>query len=119
MTVRRLQDDGDIATSGTQFLYKMEDTMQTLRTRLRLFYGEYFRDTSEGTQWFEQIFLKGTPDQGKDAEIRRRIQNYGQVSAIVDYSSNFDAASRTFNIKMTVLTSDGEGEMTVEESIHG
>ena len=73
MTVRRLLQNGDIATSGVQFLYGIDSTLQTLRTRLNLFYGEYFRDINDGTQWFDVILEKSNPQQLKDAEF---TQNY-------------------------------------------
>ena len=117
MTVRRLQGDGDIATQGRQFVYDMEDCAQTLGTRLKLFYGEYFRDINEGTDWFGKILLKGSPDNVKDAEIRTRIQNYADVRGIAEYSSSFDVNARRVTVRATVLTSYGQTKVTFEETI--
>ena len=53
MTVRKLDENGDIVTSGVQFITERDEIAQTVKTRLRLFLGEYFRDTTDGTPWFE------------------------------------------------------------------
>ena len=57
MTVRLLDSDsdGDITTSGQQFTTEVEEIAQTVKTRLRLFLGEYFRDVTDGTPWWESI----------------------------------------------------------------
>ena len=117
MTVRRLQGDGDIATQGRQFVYDIEDCAQTLGTRLKLFYDEYFRDINEGTDWFGKIFLRGSPDNVKDAEIRTRIQNYADVRGISQYNSSFNINTRYVTVSATVLTSYGETKVTIEETI--
>ena len=64
MTVRRLDDNGDIATSGIQFIGQAEEIAQTVKTRLKLFLGEYFRDINDGTPWFQQILGKGSSLRG-------------------------------------------------------
>ena len=117
MTVRRLQDDGDISTSGRQFLFDLDDCMQTLQTRMRLFYGEYFRDINEGTNWFGTVLLKGVPDSVKDAEIRRRIQDYDKIKGINSYSSTFDINTRSVTVNVSVLTDFGTADLTVEDVI--
>lgn len=117
MTVRRLTGNGDIAVSGVQFIEGIEECAQTIRTRLNLFYGEYFRDINEGVDWFGKVLLKGTPDNVKDAEIRRRIQDYEQVRGISAYTSTFNVNTRSINVSATVLTVFGETEVTVEEII--
>lgn len=119
MTVRRLLQNGDIATSGVQFLYGIDSTLQTLRTRLNLFYGEYFRDINEGTQWFDVILEKSNPQQLKDAEIQRRISNFSQTLAIVDYQSNFDNQQRAYRVEATVQTIHGSVSVNLGGSLDG
>ena len=119
MTVRRLLGDGDIATSGVQFLYGLEDTAQTLKTRLNLFYGEYFRDINEGTQWFDIILEKSNPQQLKDAEIQRRILNFAETIAIVDYQSEFDFNKRIYRVLATVQTTKGTSVLDMGGSLNG
>ena len=117
MTVRKLQGDGDIATQGVQFLYDVDDFMQTLKTRLNLFYGEYFRDINEGTQWYEQILSKGSQQQVKDAEIQRRIQGFADTMAMVQYESSFEKGDRKYTVRAQVQTSAGIGDFTLEDEI--
>lgn len=119
MTVRRLQADGDITTSGQQFITEREEIAQTISTRLKLFLGEYFRDITDGTPWFEQILGKGQNLYTRDAAIRTRISQTEGVQQISRYDSDFDLASRKYTISCSVLTVFGEVDVTVGDVING
>lgn len=109
MTVRKLNPEtGDIATSGVQFIQpSREEIAQTILTRLRLFYGEYFRDITDGTEWFQRILGKQKTLQGRDAKIKVRIAQTPGVVSIVSYNADFDLASRTYSATCEVLTQYG------------
>lgn len=117
MTVRALTEDGGIITSGKHFISGKEEIAQTIKTRLKLFFGEYFRDTTDGTRWFEDILGKGNVSGSADSEVRRRISQTNGVGGIIDYSSNFDFANRTFSISCSVSTV--AGNITIEDSFNG
>ncbi len=115
MTVRRLDPvTGDIVTSGVQFLTEREEVAQTIQTRLRLFYGEYFRDVTAGTPWFQSILGKGGTLTSKDADIKRIISQTPNVSRILEYDANYDINSREYSITCEVLTTFGEISLTTE-----
>lgn len=107
MTVRRLESDGDIATSGTQFIAEAKEIAQTIETRLRLFLGEYFRDILDGTPWFEQILGKGQPLEIKEAIIRRRIAQSDGVLSIFKFDTDFDLDTRKYTVSTGVNTRFG------------
>lgn len=118
MTVRRLDPvTGDIVTSGKQFITEREEIAQTIKTRLRLFYGEYFRDITDGTRWFENILNKNTTLTGKDAELKRRILQTEGVVNLVSFESDYDINGRTFTVKASVLTTFGQIEIEQYEGI--
>lgn len=114
MTVRRLDPEtGDITTSGQQFLTGAEEIAQTVRTRLQLFLGEYFRDVTDGTPWFEQILGKGSSLEGKEAAIKNRITRTEGVIQLTKFETDFDIDTRKYTINAGILTSFGQTELTV------
>lgn len=114
MTVRRLDSNGDITTSGQHFITEKEEIAQTISTRLRLFFREYFRDINDGTDWFGKVLGKGQSLYTRDAEIRRRISQTEGVSTITSYNADFDLPTREYKIDVSVLTVFGEVSLTVE-----
>jgi len=107
MTVRKLDDDGDIVTQGTQFLTGVNEIEQTIRTRLRLFLGEYFRDITDGTPWFEQILGKGASMDAREAALRNRIVNTPGVVRLTSFSTDFDLSTRKYTVTAGALTTYG------------
>ena len=108
MTVRRLDENGDIVTSGVQFISGRDEIAQTIRTRLRLFFGEYFRDSQDGTPWFEQVLGKGSTLTNKDAVIKRRIIQTPGVLQLLTYNADYDINTRNYIVSGSVLTAFGE-----------
>jgi hypothetical protein len=117
MTVRKLDSDGDIATSGQQFVYSQEEIAQTIKTRLYLFVGEYFRDMTEGTDWFGKILGKGKGLQTAEATIRRRIAQTDGVLSIAEFNTDFDLPTRTLSVSCGVVTPYGQTTIDIESPI--
>lgn len=118
MTVRRLDPvTGDIVTSGTQFITGREEIAQTIKTRLNLFYGEYFRDITDGTQWFENILAKNTTLSSKDAELKRRILQTDGAVNLISFESDYNIDARTFTVTASVLTTFGQLELEQYEGV--
>jgi hypothetical protein len=112
MTVRRLDaDSGDIVTRGNQFLTGREEVEQTIRTRLWLYLGEYFRDVTDGTPWHEQILGKFANLSTVEAVLRARIANSPGVVRIASFSTDFDLNTRKFSFRSTVITEQGLVEL--------
>ncbi len=107
---RKLDSNGDIATSGTVWIYDIEAVAQTINTRLNLFAAEYWRDVSEGVPWMTDILGKNNTKntlQSKTTIIRNRILNTDGVISIVEWDSDFSYTDRKFSINATVLTEFG------------
>ena len=107
MTVRKLDESGDIVTQGSMFLTGREEIEQTIKTRLRLFLGEYFRDITDGTPWFEQILGKGTSMSAREAALRNRIVRTPGVVRLTSFSTDFDLNTRTYSVTAGALTTYG------------
>lgn len=107
---RKLDENGDIATSGTVWIYDIDAVAQTIETRLRLFAGEFWRDVTEGTPWIESILTKNNQRntiQSKLSIIKSRILNTDGVVSIVDWQSDFSYQDRKLSITATILTEFG------------
>lgn len=107
MTVRKLDENGDIVTNGTIFISGLDEIEQTIRTRLRLFLGEYFRDITDGTPWFEQILGKGVSMSAREAALRNRILRSPGVIRLTSFNTDFDLNTRKYSVTVGVLTTFG------------
>ncbi len=117
MTVRKLEQDGDIATSGTQFISGQSEIAQTVATRLKLFTGEYFRNINDGTPWFTDVLGKGHNEVTRDSVIKRRITQTEGVISLFEFSAELDPIKRTYSITAGVVTSDGNEIIKISEVI--
>lgn len=108
MTVRRLDDNGDIVTQGVRFIGEREEIAQTIRTRLRLFYGEYFRDITDGTPWFQTVLGQRINDDARESVLRERIAKTEGVINLIAFSADFDEDTRKYTVTASVLTKYGE-----------
>jgi hypothetical protein len=113
MTVRLLDENGDITTSGTQFTIGAAEVAQTVKTRLRLYLGENFRNIQDGTPWWESILGKEGTLSSKEAIIKNRIIRTDGVTKILSFSTDFDISTRAYSVKVGILTKYGETELTV------
>lgn len=107
MTVRRLDDNGDIITRGQQFIGGRGEVVQTIKTRLALFYGEYFRNIKDGTPWYEQILGKFANLDTAEAALRARIARTPKVVRLLDFNTDFDIDTRKYTVSTNVLTEYG------------
>lgn len=115
MTVRKLDENGDIVTSGVVFISAQDEIEQTIRTRLRLFLGEYFRNITDGTPWFEQILGKNVNVSAREAALRNRIANTPGVIRLIAFKTDYpDVNARILTVTASVLTQ--YGTITVAES---
>ena len=110
MTVRALDESGDIVTRERGFITGREEIAQTIRTRLRLFLGEYFRNVRDGTPWFEQILGKFSSLDTVEAVLRARIVNTPGVIRLSYFRTNFELENRRYGVSGAVITDEGEVE---------
>lgn len=107
MTVRALDANGDIVTRGVQFIDGRDEIAQTIKTRLALFLGEYFRNIKDGTPWYEQILGKFTSLDVVEAVLRTRIANTPGVIRLTEFNTDFDLDARKYSLSASVLTEYG------------
>lgn len=121
MTVRRIDSNtGDIITSGRQFItgsLSQEEIAQMIRTRLRLFYGEYFRNITVGTPWFQVVLDKNVTLAQRDAAIKRIIIQTEGVLQLLKFDTDYTLATRSYTVDAEVLTATGALSLQFNESI--
>jgi hypothetical protein len=94
---------GDIVTSGSdQFLYAKESTGAGVYHRLRIFFGEYFLDITDGTPWFQSILGKA-PQDVAEAALKQRIISAPGVIAITAFSFEIEKLTRRITVDCTVI----------------
>lgn len=79
-----------------------------IKSRLKLLYGEWFMDTSDGLQLFDSIIgASGTPENilVADSLIKERILGTTDVTKITSFSSSYE--SRTYSFSATIETKYG------------
>lgn len=118
MKVRKLDKDGDIVTSGVTWATEAEAVAQTVKTRLRLFLGEYFRDVTVGVPWLSQgngepgILAKGFSQDQVESLLRLTISQTDEVLQILSFESTYDINTRKISIQTTILTKYGEAKLS-------
>lgn len=117
MRYRKLDAAGDMQFghgAGDFWHNQPEGVGQSVKTRLLLFSGEWFLNTSAGTPWggfplndlvVQQGRILGVHTQlSRDAAIRERILTTEGVVTITDYDSTVDPDTRVFSINATIDT---------------
>jgi hypothetical protein len=115
MRYRRLDDTGDMTFGrgqGNLWINQPEGVAQWVMSRLRLNYGEWFADLTDGTPWAAQVLGERT-QATRDAVVRSRVFQTGGVVSVTGYNSILDPNTREWGAAMTVLTSFGPAALAV------
>ena len=117
MRYRRLDENGDyqIGRSQSGFLANTPECVaQAVSTRLKLWAGEWFLDTTEGTPYTTQVLGKYTDD-SYDRAIQMRILETPGVVSVDTWASQYDGRNRSLSIQATITTVYGQA--TVVEAL--
>jgi hypothetical protein len=112
MRYRRLDENGDyvFGQGSQQFLTNSPQAVaQAVATRLKLYQGEWFIDTSDGMPWMTEVFGAGT-ETLFDSAIRKRILGTPGVLEITEYRSLRDSA-RKLSVTCTITTQYGTTQL--------
>lgn len=114
MRYRQLGAEGDyqFGRSGLFLINSPAAVAQAIKTRLKLWTGEWFLDSEEGTPYATEILGTGTSDT-RDLAVRSRILDTVGVKEITDYSSSM-SPTRQFVVSVTVATIYGSTSLIVE-----
>jgi hypothetical protein len=117
MRYRKLDASGDYTVGGSAvFLVNSPDAVaQAIKTRLGLWQGEWFVDTTDGTPWLPDVLGKRHQGKNPDAVIKQRILGTQGVTEITDYTSTFDGETRKLSVTAVVNTI--YGTVTITETL--
>lgn len=114
MRYRKLDENGDYSFGhGQQDFYvnSPEAVGQSVLTRLKLWQGEWFLDTSIGTPYMTAILGK-VPQEIADQAIQKVVLGTTGVLGLASYFSSYDPAKRTLTVSMTLNTEFGTTEVS-------
>lgn len=114
MRYRRLDEDGDYSfgQSASNMLINTPETVgQAIDTRLGLFVGEWFADTTDGTDWFGKLLGHGATELYA-LELRQRVLETPGVTRIISFTPTFDPNKRQLEVEMLVDTLFGQTSLT-------
>lgn len=113
MKYRKLDADGDytLGTGRDFYVDSPEAVAQAVSTRLKLFQGEWFLDTTDGTPWFQDVLGKYTRAT-YDSVVRLRLLRTQGVLALLSFSSTYTGETRTLVQTATIDTIYGTTTVT-------
>lgn len=114
MRYRKQDDMGDYSFgSGLNDFHidSAEAVAQAIDTRLKLWVGEWFADTSDGTGWSQAILGKQSKNLYELTLRQRVLETYGVVS-IESFQSSLNSDTRRLTVSMTVNTIYGQTTLT-------
>lgn len=105
----RNQVNGEIVTSGEQFVRDQYAISKGVIRRIKMFYGEYFLNRQDGTRMLNRILGKAS-DVEREQELRRRILTADGVLAITQMNITQDV-KRKVSVSVTIATLFGQAEI--------
>lgn len=100
------------------YVNQPEAVAQAVQTRLLLFTGEWFLDTTEGTPYSTAILGKGT-QAIYDGAIKSRILGTPGVSALLAYGSELDTNTRGLLVSATIMTVYSQNPVVIPGTVIG
>ena len=95
--------DGTMFSGNTQFLVNSPAAVaQAVETKLNLWQGQWFLDSSVGVPYLTQVIGYGTQNT-RDVAIQAIILNTEGVLDALGYSSSVDSATRSFKVNVEQL----------------
>lgn len=85
---------------------------QAVLTRLLLYLGEWFLDTTDGTPWFQSIVGR---HQNTDPNtfVKQRILGTPNVTSIVSFTGTFDGPTRKYTMTAVIATAFGTTTVSI------
>lgn len=102
MRYRKLDSSGDFVPGlGAYYSDNSDSVPQAIRTRLLLWLGEWFLDTSDGTDWDGRVLGERTQGLFED-ELKGRILLTPNVVQITSFNYQLDTDNRSLAIQARV-----------------
>jgi hypothetical protein len=118
MIGKALDSNNDIIVENGSFklVENGEQVAQNVKTRLQLYLGEWFLDITEGTPWFQQIFIRPTNLTNIESILKTRITNTPEVLRLNSFSMDYEGGSSR-NLSVSFSAETIYGTLDVNEVI--
>lgn len=118
MKYRALTSNGDYSFGNNSFDYKqdLEAVAQAVKTKILLFYGEWWEDISLGIPMFENIIGQINTENIRSAAsllIKKRILETPGVYEVYEIQTDVDRRNRTLHVVARIKTYYGATEIEV------
>lgn len=120
MRYRKLSPTGDyVFGNGQKDFYRdvPEAVGQAVKTRLLLWLGEWFLDTTEGTPYMQGVLGKHSQDLANATIQDRAINTQGMVD-IKNYQSNVNQEARAMTVQFNIDTIYGPSQVDMANYIN-
>lgn len=114
MRYRKLDQNGDMLFGAQQadfYRDRPEAVAQAVLTRLRLWVGEWFLDTSEGTP-YQQAILGTNKRETIEPALRERILETQGVTGIEEFELVIDPDNRVATMNAVINTEYGSAQLS-------
>lgn len=100
---------GDLALTKNSLALTAGKTevAQTLRSRLRVFRGEWFLDREAGTPWNQSVLGKHVDGRGAEAALKAVVLAVPDVDKLLEFDFRVNTATRTASLALKVSTTFG------------
>lgn len=105
-----LLQNNDLAFENNNFriVSGSNQIMQSIKTRLKTYLGEWFLDSTIGVPYLQELLVKGTSISRVDSVIQQKILSTEGVQELRTYDSSYDNESRVFSVTFGVRVDGSE-----------
>ena len=113
MKYRRITSSGDYSfgSGSKNYVEGNEAVAQAIRTKLLLFYGEWWENLGEGIPMFQSVLGQTNPETIKSSLsmlVEQRIVEIQEVDSVKNIEIDYDRKNRTISMEVDVTTTSGE-----------
>lgn len=119
MKVRKLDNNNDMTFGSGNLNFhqdSIEGVAQNVYTVLSLWLGEWFLDTTAGTDWAGKCLGKNTTRSAEN-EIRRAVLGTDGVKEIVSLNTIYNRTNRQLTVDMSINTLFGNTSISITKEI--
>ena len=113
MKYRKLTSMGDYSfgSGSNNYVDGNEAVAQAIKTKLLLFYGEWWENLGEGIPMFQSVLGQTNPETIKSSLsmlVEQRIVEVEEVDSVKNIEIDYDRKNRTISMEVDVATKSGE-----------
>ena len=109
-----LDADGDLRLDSSRDIVLGESLVQKINIRLRWFKGEWPFDETQGTDWFDTVFVKNPDFDLIEQTVEQILYSFDEIANVETVSIEADSVKRSASITWKAVTKEAE---TIESEV--